>query len=140
MAAPGTIEAQNKQTIQEAFEAWRKGTGGPFDLLAPDAHWTIVGHAAVSKTYGSRQEFMDTVILPFNARLSSRLLPGVPKLYADGNMVIALFDAEGMARDGRPYHNTYSWYMEMRDGKIVNAVAFFDSVEFNDFWARVQPQ
>jgi ketosteroid isomerase-like protein len=29
--------------------------------------------------------------------------------------------------------------MRMLDGKIVEATAFFDSVEFNDFWARVVP-
>jgi uncharacterized protein len=27
----------------------------------------------------------------------------------------------------------------MQEGAIVEAVAFFDSIEFNDFWARVEP-
>jgi ketosteroid isomerase-like protein len=27
----------------------------------------------------------------------------------------------------------------MRDGQIVEATAFFDSVEFNDFWTRIAP-
>jgi ketosteroid isomerase-like protein len=27
----------------------------------------------------------------------------------------------------------------MRDGRVVRASAFFDSVEFNDFWRRVVP-
>ncbi len=100
------IEARNKQIIEAAFEAWRNGTGGPFDLLAADARWTIVGNCPVSKTYDTRQEFLDAVITPFNARLSSRLVPAVPALYAEGEMVIALFDAHGTARDGKPYQNT----------------------------------
>ena len=133
------IEARNKQAIQAAFDAWRNGTGGPFDLLAPDAKWTIVGNSPVSKTYETRQEFLDTVITPFNARLSSRLIPIIPALYAEGEMVIALFDAHGTARDGKPYRNTYSWYMLMRDGKIVDVTAFFDTIEFTDFWNRIQP-
>ncbi len=54
-------------------------------------------------------------------------------------MVIALFDATATARDGKPYKNAYSWYMRMREGEIVEAMAFFDSVEFNDFWTRVIP-
>ena len=29
-------EAENKQVIQQAFDAWVAGTGGVFDLLAPD--------------------------------------------------------------------------------------------------------
>jgi hypothetical protein len=28
-------EAENKQVIQRAFDAWAAGTGGVFDLLAP---------------------------------------------------------------------------------------------------------
>jgi uncharacterized protein len=131
-------EARNKEIIRARFDAWRNGTGGVFDLLAPDARWTIVGNSPVSKTYNSRQEFMDNVINPFNARLSRRLIPTVRAIYADGDTVIALFDAEAMARDGKPYRNTYTWYMHMRDESIVEVVAFFDTIEFTDFWNRVK--
>lgn len=133
-------EARNKQAIQAGFEAWRNGTGSVFDLLAADAKWTIVGNAPVSRTYTSRQEFLDVVITPFNARLSSRLVPSVRGIYADGDMVVALFDGEATASDGKPYKNTYSWYMKMREGKIVEVVAFFDTIHFTDFWTRVKPQ
>jgi uncharacterized protein len=139
IAAEEDIEANNKKAIQAGFDAWRDGTGGVFDLLASDAKWTIVGNSPVSRTFRSRQEFLDSVITPFNARLSSRLVPTVRGVYADGEMVIALFDGEGTARDGKPYKNTYSWFMKMRDGKIVDATAFFDTVEFNDFWTRIKP-
>ena len=53
--------------------------------------------------------------------------------------MIVFFDARGTARDGKPYQNTYTWILEMTEGKIVKAFAFFDSIEFNDFWARVSP-
>ena len=64
-------------------------------------------------------------------------LPRNPPQYA-GFMPLSL--AEATARDGKPYKNTYSWYMQMRDGMIVNVVAFFDTIEFTDFWNRVEPQ
>jgi uncharacterized protein len=133
------IEAQNKAKIQAAFDAWRSGTGSPFDLLAPDARWTIVGNAPVSRIYNSKQEFMDVVIKPFNARMSHRLVPTVRRIYADGDTVIALFDAEGSARDGKRYRNTYTWYMRMENGLIVEVIAFFDTIEFTDFWNRIKP-
>jgi hypothetical protein len=57
----------------------------------------------------------------------------------DGDTVVAFFDAKGTARDGQPYANTYAWFLEMKDGKIVRAHAFFDSIAFNDFWRRVAP-
>jgi ketosteroid isomerase-like protein len=133
-------ETRNKEAVQAGFDNWRTGTGGVFDLLAPDARWTIVGNAPVSRTYTSKQEFLDQVIGPFNARLSSRLVPTVRGIYADDDMVIALFDGEAVARDGRPYRNTYTWYLRMRDGRIVEAVAFFDTIEFTDFWTRLKPE
>ena len=92
MAAQIAVEKRNKQLIQAGFDAWRNGTGGVFDLLAADAQWTIVGNSPVSRTFTSRREFLDVVIDPFNARLSSRLVPTVRALYADGDTVIALFD------------------------------------------------
>jgi uncharacterized protein len=86
------LEQANKTTIQAAFDDWAAGTGGPFTLLAPDATWTIVGNSPVSRTFSSRQEFLDAVIDPFNGRLATPLIPAVRALYADGDTVIAFFD------------------------------------------------
>jgi ketosteroid isomerase-like protein len=132
-------EAANKATIARAFEEWAAGTGGPYALLADDATWTIVGNSPASRRYDSRQEFLEGVIDPFNARMASPLVPTVRALYAEDDWVIALFDASGTARDGKPYTNTYSWYLRLRDGRIVEAIAFFDTIEFTDFWQRITP-
>jgi uncharacterized protein len=138
LATEKDTKKQNREIVQTAFDAWRNGTGSPFDLLAPDAKWTIVGNAPVSRTYNSKQEFMDVVIKPFNARMSQRLVPTVRHIYADGDTVIALFDAEGTARDGKPYRNTYTWYMKVNGSVIVEVIAFFDTIEFTDFWNRIK--
>ena len=134
-----TIETRNTATIERSFNAWKDGTGSPYDLLADNATWTIVGRSAASKTYESREAFMRGVIRPFNARMSAPLRPEIRNVYADGDTVIVLFDARGTARDGKPYANTYAWFLTMREDKIVKAFAFFDSVEFNEFWTRVTP-
>jgi ketosteroid isomerase-like protein len=132
-------ESRNIASIERSFNEWRDGTGGPFDLLAENATWTIVGRSLVSKTYDSREAFMRDVIRPFNARMSAPLRPAVKNLYADGDTVIVFFDAHGTARDGKPYANTYAWFLTMRDDKVVKAIAFFDALEFNEFWTRVKP-
>src|SRR5688500_3080495 len=118
------IEASNKAAIAAKFDAWKAGTGSPYDLLADDASWTIVGHSAASKTYPSKNAFMSEVIRPFNARMSVGLKPTIRRIYAEGNTVIIFFDANGTARDGKPYSNTYAWFLEMRDAKVVKAFAF----------------
>ena len=46
--------------------------------------------------------------------------------------MIILFDASGTAKDGKPYVNTYAWFLDLTDGKIVKATAFYDSIAFSD--------
>lgn len=133
------IEARNKALMQASFDRWRDGTGSPFELLADDADWTIVGHSDASGTYPNREAFMDEVIRPFNARMSESLRPTIRNLYADGETVIVFFDASGRAKDGQSYANTYAWFLDMRGEQIVRACAFFDSIAFNDLWRRVTP-
>jgi ketosteroid isomerase-like protein len=79
------------------------------------------------------------VIGPFNARLAKPLVPTVRGIYADGDMVIILFDGEATTKDQRPYRNTYTWYFQMKDVQVVKAIAFFDTRDFDDFWDRVSP-
>ena len=137
--AQADVEDKNRRIIQTSFDNWRRGAGSVFDLLASDAKWTIVGRSTVSGTYHSRRDLMDQVIIPFNARLSTPLVPTVRGIYTDGDMVIVLWDAAAMARDGKSYENTYSWYLKMRDGKIINATALYDPIAFDDLWKRIRP-
>ena len=114
-----SIESRNKAIIKASFEAWASGAGSPYNLLANDASWGIVGHSVASKTYPSKEATIHDI-------------------YAEGDTVIVFFDASGTARDGRPYTNTYAWFLGLENGKVVKASAFFDSIVFNDFWQRVQ--
>lgn len=134
-----TTEATNKQIIERAFADWAAGTGGPYTILAEDLVWTITGNSAASKTYNSREAFLGEVIRPFNARVGTGLKPTIHNIYAEGDTVIVHFDATGTANDGQPYVNTYAWFLDLRDGKIVRSTAFYDSVAFNDLWTRVKP-
>jgi ketosteroid isomerase-like protein len=59
----------NKALVRASFDRWESGTGSPFELLAPETKWTIVGWSPLSKTCPSRQAFLDEVIGPFNARM-----------------------------------------------------------------------
>ena len=132
-------QTRNRSLVEAGFAAWRAGTGSPYDLLADNASWTIVGKSDVARTYVSREAFMRDVIRPFNARMREGLRPTIRNLHADGDDVIIFFDASGIARDGETYENTYAWLWEMRDGRVVKAHAFFDSIAFNDLWRRVTP-
>ena len=138
-SAETRVEDRNRDAVRASFDAWRAGTGGPFDLLAENAEWTIEGRSAVSKTYASKAAFISEVIRPFNSRMQAPLKPRIRRLHADGDTVIVHFDARATARNGKPYVNTYAWFLDMRAGRIVKASAFFDAVAFNDLWSRVPP-
>lgn len=133
-------QSSNESLVQAGFDRWRAGTGGPFELLADDARWTIVGSSPVSKTYLNKEQFMTEVIQPFNARMDQPLKPSVRNLYSDGDTVIVLFDAESRCVDGQPYRNTYAWFMQMKDGRAVDVTAFFDTRLFDEMWTRVSPR
>jgi len=133
------IEQRNKEIVQRYFDGWRNGTGNFFDLLAPEATWTITGTGDTAGTY-RKQALIDQVINPTSARLSTPIVPTVRGIWADGDMVIALWDGAATAGDGRPYRNTYTWYFRMQDGKAIEAIAFLDMQEFNDLWTRVSPR
>ncbi|MBD2099776.1 nuclear transport factor 2 family protein [Leptolyngbya sp. FACHB-261] len=130
-------EVKNKEIVRQGFARWASGTGSFFDLLADDVEWTITGRSPISKTYTSRKQFLEEAIAPINERLSVRIVPRLRGIYAEGNMVIALWDGTGTAKDGKPYRNTYSWYMTMQNGRIVKVVAFFDTIELADLWNRI---
>ena len=140
MARDFAKEDSNKALVQASFDRWKSGTGGPFELLADNVEWTIVGSSPLARTYRSKKELIDTVIAPFNARMSVPLVPAVRGLFADGDTVVILFDAAATARDGKAYRNTYSWYFQIREGRVVKATAFFDNRDFDEFWNRVPPK
>jgi ketosteroid isomerase-like protein len=133
------MHMQNQAIIQASFDAWEAGTGGPYDLLAEDCPWTIEGKSLAAGTYRGREAFMKSVIRPFNARMLVPLRPKVRRIYSDGDTVIVHFDAHGVARGGEPYDNSYAWILQMAEGRIVRAYAFFDAIEFNELWTRVKP-
>jgi uncharacterized protein len=132
----------NRRTIRAAFEAWQAGTAPITEVFASDMVWRIEGHSVASREYGSREEFVDEVLAPFGARFAEgeAFRPvRIRSVAADGESVVVVWDGRGVANDGRPYENSYAWVMRMRDGQVVDGTAFYDSISFNELWARVQP-
>jgi uncharacterized protein len=142
MNATGEPTEANRETIRRAFAAWQDGTSAITDVFAPEMVWRIEGHSVASKEYADKQEFIDEVLAPFGARFTAgeRFRPvTIRSIHADGDTVIVVWDGRGVANDGRPYENSYAWFMKLRDGKVVDGTAFYDSISFNNLWSRVAP-
>lgn len=136
-SAEAQTARQNKAAVEAKFEAWKSGLGNPFELLADEASWTIEGNSVASRIYPTKEDFLRDVIRPFNARMSVGIKPEIRNITAEQDRVVILFNAAGTARDGKPYVNSYAWFFRMSRGRVVEAHAFFDTIAFNDLWARV---
>jgi uncharacterized protein len=130
-------ELSNKEIITKAFQNWQDGNGNFFDLLNDDMHWEITGSTPYSKIYTSKQQFLDEIIIPLNKKLKVKIKPTVRNIFADKDMIIALWDGEATALDDKSYRSSYSWYMKMKNGKITDVVAFLDGMEFSNIMERI---
>ena len=132
--------SSNKQIVREAFDAWSRGEAHVSAIFDPDMRWEIVGRSAAAGPYVGAQQFIDEVLNPFAARFA----PDEPfrpvrvrGMYADGDTVVVAWDGEGKTRADTTYSNVYAWFLTMRDGRVVGATAFFDSIAFDELWHGV---
>lgn len=142
VTGPAAESEANREVVRRAFDAWQQGTAPITDVFAPDMVWRIEGHSVASREYASRQEFVDEVLAPFGARFASgeRFRPvRVRTILADGDTVVVVWDGHGVANDGQAYENSYAWVMRLAGGRVVDGTAFYDSITFNELWARVRP-
>ena len=127
----------NKQVVEAAFAAWSRGEAHVSSIFDPDMTWEIVGRSASAGSYVGAQQFVDEVLAPFAARFE----PGAPfrpvrirSTLADGDTVVVVWDGEGTTRAGTSYSNVYAWFLTLRDDRVVDGVAFFDSLAFDELW------
>lgn len=131
-ASSQTQAETNSALIKQAFEDWKQGSGGLFDLLAEEAQWTVAGVSPVSAHYNSRQAFLEDAVQPIHAQLSTPITPEVRHIIAQDNHVMVLWDGHATALDGSHYQNSYAWHLLLEGGRITQATAFLDT------WALVE--
>lgn len=124
--------AANQALIQKAFDDWRAGQGGIFQLLADDAVWVVAGSSPYSGTYRTREAFMEDAVIPITDKLATPIVPTVRQIVAQGPHVVVHWDGQATAKDGSRYENSYSWHMQLENGRITRVTAFLDT------WRLVQ--
>ena len=129
---------QNVNALRQAFTNWQQGKGTVFDLLAPNAKWTVAGTSPVSGVYNSKAELAQ-VVRPITARLATPIVPTVQSIVAQNDVVVVLWNGTATALDHKPYNNTYLWHMTFKNGQIIEVTAFLDTYVLNDLIRRVKP-
>ena len=134
---------RNRAAITAAFAAWRDDGAPITDFFAREMTWRIEGHSAASRAYATKREFIEDVVAPFGRRFSTSdpFRPvSIRGVYADGDTVIVLWDGRGTTIANKTYENSYAWFLQMRDGKVIDGTAFYDSISFNELWAKITPR
>ena len=127
--------AENKKLIQDVFTAWAGGDGMAFfNTLAEDVQWTVIGTSPVSRTYTSRQAFVDGAAKPLTAKLAGPIQPTVVNIIAEGDNVVLQWEGKATTKAAKPYNNSYCWVMRVADGKVREGTAYIDTELVADLW------
>ncbi|MGD8221449.1 nuclear transport factor 2 family protein [Pseudomonas thivervalensis] len=137
--ASQNTQITNTDRVHQAFENWQQGKGSVFDLLAPDATWTVAGSSPVSGVYNSKTAFLEQAVRPISSRLATPIVPTVQSIVAQGDVVVVLWNGEATALDRKPYRNTYLWHMTFKNGQIIQVTAFLDTSVLDELIQRVEP-
>lgn len=137
-ADPAGLAERNREIVEGAFARWAAGGSGFFDeILHPDAVWTIKGSGPSAGVHHGRRDFLERAVRPFAARMKQPVRPVRRTLWSEGDTVIAQWDGEGVAGDGKSYRNSYVWILQMRDGRAHAVSAYLDLPAYDDVLRRV---
>ena len=126
--------AENKKMVQDMMAAWARGQGGFLDLLADDVHWTVIGSTAVSRTYTSKQAFIDGAVKPLGEKISDGIKPTLRDVIAEGDKVVLQWDGRAVGKNGTLYNQTYCWVMRLEGGKVREGTAYLDTELITQLW------
>jgi ketosteroid isomerase-like protein len=133
-------ETRNKAVVRAGFEKWRDGGNIFKEILSPDVIWTIHGSGEIAGTYRGLDELIERGAGPLISRLTTPVLPEVPAIYADGDMVIVRFNGSAPTTSGATYRNQFVWLLRMKDGSVVEAEAFLDLVAYQQVVENNEPR
>jgi uncharacterized protein len=108
-------------------------------LLADDLQWIVPQDPAFSPLAGSRNKSQWTELYKgFKASVQADVTYTVTGLTAEGNRVAAEVECRADTPAG-PFHNRYHFLFELRDGLIVVAKEYADSLYMDMFSKRAEP-
>jgi ketosteroid isomerase-like protein len=120
--------AENKQALQEAFDALSKGDSKPFvELWADDFTWSIIGSTPWSKTYRGKEAVQNDLMAPLFSKFASRYTNTAFRFIAEDDFVVIECRGNVTTKAGQPYNNTYCYVCRMADGQLQELTEYCDT-------------
>jgi len=120
---------ENKAVVQAYFDAVNEGhlTDALLDFMTEDVTWWIQkaspaaglyeGKAGIKRLFG--------IDIPI---FSSPLVVRIVRMIAEGDVVCAEAEIATKNREGKPYLNQYTFWMQIREGKICAVREYLDTL------------
>ena len=114
--------------MRAAFEQWEQGDSRPFfALVADDVRWTVTGSTGISGTFHSKGAFVTQAAGLLTKRFAGPLVAKLVDVSADGDKVFVQWEGSAVSVTGVDYEQAYCWVLSMRDGRVVEALAYLDT-------------
>jgi ketosteroid isomerase-like protein len=120
--------AQNKELLQQIFDALAAGNSRPFvDSMADDFRWIISGNSSWSRTYESKQAVLNELFPVLRVMMADRVRTIAHRFIAEGDHVVVEARGKNVTRAGQPYENSYCFVFTLRDGKLIEGIEYMDT-------------
>jgi ketosteroid isomerase-like protein len=120
--------SENKEIVLAAYAALNAGDAAGFlSRLSDDVVATYYGSFSLSGTYRGKADFLGNFVPRLLERLDGGVNLQITNVVADGDHVVIEAQGEARAKDGRAYNNSYSIWLRVSGGKIVEIREYMDT-------------
>ena len=109
--------AENKAMVLRFFELRFADPEAAWELVAPDARWTIPGTLPLSGTFEGRQSIFEDYLGQHTNDFET-ITSEVTRAIAEHDLVVVEYHARGRTRKGRDYDTIYYYIVEVQGGQI----------------------
>jgi ketosteroid isomerase-like protein len=121
--------AENKAVVQAYFDAVNKGhlTDDLLDFMTDDVTWWIQKASPSAGIYEGKAgvKRLFSIDIPiFTAALEVK----IQRMLCEGDTVVAEAEIRSRNKNGKEYVNQYSFWFDVRDGKICRVREYLDTL------------
>ena len=125
-----SLEEANTQIVREICQSLSdKNVDGVAAHLAEDASWTVVGRTDRFQFGGPRDKAGSRALLEGFLGGFSQFEFVVESTTAQDDRVAVRATSAGIGTTGAKYQNNYMMLFRLKDGKVVEALEYFDPFE-----------
>ena len=98
-----------------------------FSRVADDVDWTLMGTHPLAGHYTSKSELIARTFARIERIMKEGIVLKVNHVIVSGDEAAVEMESLSVAKNGRPFNNTYCWVVRFLEGEIVELRAYVDS-------------